>query len=109
MAGTAVVSRAITHLEIYPYWLFRTYHELNSTVESVWFTAMTSTQFSHLTQTELKAALLTRLNIAAKLRKESRQLREHQRDLGSKLFAIECEVRRIQKVLGVKIIWREKK
>ena len=69
---------------------------------------MPRTQFSHLTQSELKAALLTRLNAAAKLKKESRQLRNRLRDLRSELFAIESELKRIQKILGVKIIWREK-
>ena len=69
---------------------------------------MPSTQFCHLTKTELKTALLTRLNAAASLRKESSQLRKHLRDLHSELFAIESEVKRIQEILGVKIIWQEK-
>jgi hypothetical protein len=69
---------------------------------------MPSTQFCHLTKTELKAALLTRLNAAANLKKESRLLRKHLRDISSELFAIESEVKRIQKILGVEIIWREK-
>ena len=53
---------------------------------------MPSTQFSHLTQSELKAALLTRLKAASNLKKESRQLRNRLRDLRSELLAIEVEL-----------------
>ena len=69
---------------------------------------MPSAQFSHLTQSELKAALLARLNAAANLRKESRELRKRLRDLRAELLAIEFELKQIQRILGVKIIWREK-
>ena len=67
-----------------------------------------STQFSHLTPRELKKVLLTRLNAAATLRKETRQLRNRLRNVPTELFAIEFELKRIQKILGVKIIWRDK-
>jgi len=72
---------------------------------------MPSTQFSHLTQSELKAALLTRLKAASNLKKESRQLRNRLRDLRSELLAIEVELKQIQEDIGSdsnlagKIMW----
>lgn len=68
---------------------------------------MPSSQFSHLMQGELKAALLSRLKVAVNLKRESRQLRKRLREVESELFAIEFELKQIQKLLGVKIIWRE--
>ena len=53
---------------------------------------MPSTQFSHLTPRELKKVLLTRLNAAATLRKETRQLRNRPRNVSTELFAIEFEL-----------------
>ena len=60
---------------------------------------MPSTQFSHHTQSELKAALLSRLNAAVNLKKESRHLHKRIREVHSELLAIEFELKQIQKVL----------
>jgi len=56
----------------------------------------------------VNSRLLARLKAASNLKKESRQLRNRLRDLRSELLAIEVELKQIQEVLGVKVIWREK-